>query len=72
MLALGRLDEAGAHLDRALALDADNPQALQNAALLRLRRGDRAGAAVLNRRLLVLQPANPAALRLRERLAAGR
>ncbi|MFL6197489.1 MAG: tetratricopeptide repeat protein [Thermoanaerobaculia bacterium] len=67
-LALGDLARAGEHLDRALALNAENLPALQSKALLLARSGDLEGARELNRRLLELDPGNPAALRLRERL----
>src|SRR3954469_5470583 len=67
-LALGDLAQAEAHLDRALALNPQNLPALQNQSLLRARRGDLAGARELNRRLLELDSANPAGLRLRRRL----
>jgi tetratricopeptide (TPR) repeat protein len=70
-LALGRTQEAEAHLDRALALNAQNRTALHNKALLLAGRGDLAGARELNRRLLEIEPQNPAALRLRDRLSAG-
>lgn len=67
-LALGRIQEAEHHLDRALALNAQNRTALHNKALLLARRGDLAGARELNRRLLEVDPENAAALRLRGRL----
>lgn len=69
-LALGNLAEASRHLDRALVLNPRSFQALQNSALLRLRLGDLQGARELNRRTLEVDPANPAARRLRDRLAA--
>ncbi|HYL06082.1 MAG TPA: tetratricopeptide repeat protein, partial [Thermoanaerobaculia bacterium] len=69
-LALGDLAESSRHLQRALALNASSVQALQNSALLRLRLGDVAAARELNRRALEVDPGNPAALRLRARLAA--
>ena len=71
-LALGDLAEAGRHLDRALALNTRSMQALQNEALLRLRQGDLAAARDLNRRALEIDPANPAAQRLRARLMGPR
>jgi tetratricopeptide (TPR) repeat protein len=67
-LALGRIQEAEHHLDRALALNAQNRTALHNKALLLAGRGDLDGARELNRRLLEQDPENPAALRLRGRL----
>jgi tetratricopeptide (TPR) repeat protein len=69
-LALGDLAAASRHLDRALALNPQSVQALQNGALLRLRLGDVTAARELNRRALAIDPANPAAQRLRDRLAA--
>jgi len=68
-LALGDLPAASRHLQEALALNPRSFQALQNGALLRLRLGDPAAARELNRRALEIDPANPAALRLRARLA---
>jgi tetratricopeptide (TPR) repeat protein len=69
-LALGDIAAASRHLDRALALNPQSVQALQNGALLRLRLGDVPAARQLNRRALELDPTNPAAQRLRARLAA--
>jgi Flp pilus assembly protein TadD len=69
-LAVGDLAAASRHLDRALALNPQSVQALQNGALLRLRLGDVQAARQLNGRALVLDPTNPAAQRLRARLAA--
>lgn len=69
-LALGDLPAAASHLDRALALNSRSVQALQNGALLRLRLGDLQGARELNRRTLEVDPTNPAAGRLRDRLAS--
>lgn len=62
---------AESHLDRALALNPRNLPALQNKTLLLARRGDLAGARELNRRLLEIDPGNPAGVRLRERLKAA-
>jgi tetratricopeptide (TPR) repeat protein len=70
-LAMGDPGQAESHLDRALALNAANPAALQAKTLLLARRGDLEGARELNRRLLELDPSNPAALRVRERLGPG-
>jgi len=68
-LALGDLAASSRHLERALTLNPRSLQALQNSALLRLRLGDLAAARELNRRALEIDPANPAAQRLRARLA---
>ena len=68
-LAFGDLASSSRHLERALALNPRSLQALQNSALLRLRLGDLAAARELNRRTLEIDTANPAALRLRARLA---
>ena len=64
--------QAEAHLDRALTLNPRNLSALQNGALLRMREGDPDGARELVRRILEIDPRNPAALRLRERLGQRR
>lgn len=47
-LALGQLQEAEAHLGRALELNPENPKALHNLALLRSRQGDFKGGAALS------------------------
>ena len=67
-LAIRDFAQAEEHLDRALALNSRNLPALQNKTLLLARRGDLAAARELNRRLLELDPENPAGLRLEERL----
>lgn len=67
-LALGRLPEAKEHLDRALGLNAQNLKALHNRALLAMKEGDLAAARTWNARELAVDPRNPAALRLEERL----
>jgi tetratricopeptide (TPR) repeat protein len=67
-LAIRDFAQAEEHLDRALALNSRNLPALQNKTLLLARRGELAAARELNRRLLELDPENPAGLRLKERL----
>jgi 4-amino-4-deoxy-L-arabinose transferase-like glycosyltransferase len=67
-LAMRDFARAESHLGRALALNPQNLPALQNETLLLARRGDLAGARQLNRRLLEIDPGNPAGLRLKERL----
>jgi tetratricopeptide (TPR) repeat protein len=69
LLAMGEIDQAASHLDRALTLNSQNLMALQNKAVLLLRRGDVAGAKELNRRLLELDPESPPGLRMKDRLA---
>ena len=52
----GRLDDAGALYDQVLATDAKNADALNLSGLLRLQRGDAAGAAARISRAIEAQP----------------
>jgi tetratricopeptide (TPR) repeat protein len=69
LLALGRLDEAAVHVDKALTLNPGNLIAVQNKTIFLLRRGDVAGAKAMNERLLAADPQNEAGLRTRTRIA---
>ena len=67
-VALGRLDRAEYHFNRALEINPDNILALHNKAILMANKGNFESARRLNERVLSLSPGWQPALNFKERL----